>query len=150
MPVDLASPENEPSVQTSTVKVYVVRPRGIGEGKKRGAVVWAHGGGAILFHAEMFNHEMCKLACTAQCVVFSVDYRKAPEYKCPVGQLDFAHGVRYVYQNADALGIDRTKICASGTSGGGWICLGAAYWMMKRSEQYMIKALFLICPMISD
>lgn len=64
--------------------------------------------------------------------------------------MDFYQSVKYIHSNADMLGVDKNKICASGTSGGSWICLGATYHMIKANEANMIKSLFLICPMISD
>ena len=74
------------SLGVSTIKIFKIRPKTISEASKGNtAYVWAHGGGAILFYAEMFNHEMCRMACETNCIVFSVDYRKAPEHKCPIG-----------------------------------------------------------------
>ena len=77
---------NTDTCSSSSIKIFKIRPNSITETSKNNtAYVWAHGGGAILFYAEMFNNEMCRMACESNCIVFSVDYRKAPEYKCPIG-----------------------------------------------------------------
>ena len=49
------------------------------------AVVWAHGGGGVFFNADTFLHEACRMSLETNCIVFNVDYRKAPEHKCPMG-----------------------------------------------------------------
>ena len=93
---------------------------------------------------------MYRMACESNCIVFSVEFRNAPDFKCPAGMLDFYTSVKYVYENSSSLGVDKNKICVGGQSGGGWICLGAIYHMIKASEAHMVKSQFLICPMISN
>jgi len=78
-----------------------------------------------LCNAEQSNMEMCVKALNLQCVVFNVDYRLGPEAKAPKGQMDFVHAIRHVSQNAEKYGVDKSKICIAGISGGGWICFGA-------------------------
>lgn len=135
----------------TTIKLYKIRPKEIAETSKDNvAYVWAHGGGAILYSAEAYLYVMCRMACETKSIVFSVDFRNAPEHKSPAGMLDFYCSVKYVHDNAASLGIDKSKICVGGQSGGGWICLGAVYHMIKASEAHMIKSQFLTCPMISN
>lgn len=138
--------EVEPGVN---IKVYVIRPKNL---PKTGnpANIDAHGGGAVLLDAEMFNMDMAKHAILKKCIIFNVNYRKGPETKCPGGQQDFAKVIEHVYNNADKWGVDRSKICASGVSGGGWICLGATILLARARKAHMIKAQFLWTPMISD
>ena len=68
--------------------------------------------------AEDNNTRLYHMAVLLICVMFSIDYRKGPEFKPPTGQHDYACLVKYIYKNADSLGIDKTKICAGGLSGG--------------------------------
>jgi len=39
--------------------------------------------------------------------------------------MDFVMAIRHVSQNAEKYGVDKSKICIAGISGGGWICFGA-------------------------
>lgn len=62
--------------------------------------------------------------------------------------------MKYVYWTADELGIDQSKICTMGISGGAWIVLGAAYIQARDvmeglSDTTQIKAQFLISPDVS-
>ena len=74
---------------------------------------------------------MCRIAVECNCIVFNIDYRKAPEAKLPKGQQDFYDFIRHVYHFSEKFGVNKYQMCSSGTSGGGLICLGASYLMMK-------------------
>ena len=74
------------------------------------------------------------------CVVVSVDYRKGPEVKCPIGQQDFVDAVLHIHDNSQIFGINPKKICMAGLSGGGWIVAGAANILEKTSRLGKIKA----------
>ena len=44
------------------------------------------------------------------------------------------NGVEHVYNNADSFGVDNKRICVSGTSGGGWIIMGACLLLVKEDK----------------
>lgn len=67
-----------------TIKVFVIKPKSLQE-KGNACEIHAHGGGAVLLNAEIMNPLMCVTALDKNCVLFNVDYRKAPEAKCPKG-----------------------------------------------------------------
>jgi len=67
-----------------TIKVFVIRPKTLAK-KDNACEIHAHGGGAVMLDAEMFNPVMAGTASRKNCVLFNVDYRKGPEYKCPKG-----------------------------------------------------------------
>lgn len=90
--------------------------------------------------AEQSVPPLCLTALNLCCTVFTVDYRLAPEHKCPTGQADFAAAVRHISANAADLGIDPNKICVAGD---GWICLGAMNLMATRGEHSLVRAMFL-------
>ena len=52
-------------------------------------MVYAHGGGAVSGTAEMYKPLTACLAVETNTVVISVDYRLAPETKCPQNIMDF-------------------------------------------------------------
>jgi acetyl esterase/lipase len=47
-------------------------------------------------------------------------------------------------------GIDPTKVCISGCSGGGWIIVGAANLLAKANDLDKIKAMFVQTGMLSN
>lgn len=77
------------------------------------------------------------------CVFFNVGFRNGPEVKAPQNQEDFVAVVRHVFENAEDFGVDASKICISGRSGGGWICAGAANLMAKAGDIDKVKAMFI-------
>jgi acetyl esterase len=97
----------------------------------RPAIIYAHGGGAVLNSAMTNIEQNYRMAVECNCSVFAVDYRKAPETKSPGGITDAYNVIRYVYLNAAEFGVDKSKICISGTSGGGYIILGAALMLVR-------------------
>ena len=58
--------------------------------------------------------------------------------------------VKHVYHNADCYGVDQKKICLGGRSGGAYLATGAAMLMAQKNESYMVKAMFLSAPLLTD
>lgn len=58
--------------------------------------------------------------------------------------------IEHVYINASAYGVDQNQICASGQSGGGWICFGGCNLLTKAGKAYMVKAQFILSGMLSN
>ena len=112
-------------------------------------MVWARGGGAVMFEAEDFNEMHCPIVSNLHCVFFNVGFRNGPEVKCPTGQEDFVTAFFHIHENAVKYGLDPTKICAGGISGGGWISLGAANLMVKRGGIEKVNSLHINTGMIS-
>ena len=101
------------------------------ETEEAAAYIYAHGGGAFVFQASDFDNTMAVTCLNLDCVVISVNYRKGPEVKCPRGQQDFVDAVLYISENPSQFGIDSSRICMAGISGGGWIVTGAANLLAK-------------------
>merc|ERR1711990_906778 len=108
-----------------SVKVLVHAPKALAGEKSRPAIVYAHGGGCIGGSAEVYKGFLAHMALQCGVVVFNVDYRLAPETRCPNNVLDFYEAIKYVSANAADLGVDPTRIAMAGESGGGYICSGA-------------------------
>lgn len=86
--------------------------------QQRPALVFAHGGGWCLGSLDAWDRACRLLADSTQLVVFSVDYRLAPEFKFPIPLTDFFCAFRHIYHNALTLGIDPNRIAVGGDSAG--------------------------------
>lgn len=93
---------------------------------------WIHGGGMVVGAARFDDGECSAYAHHVGCVVVSVEYRLAPEHPYPGGVEDCYRGLRWVAQNAAALGVDARRLCVGGRSGGG--VLAAATVLMARDR----------------
>ena len=129
------------------VSVRVHRPVGV-DGPLP-CLYWMHGGGLILgsnvgddarfdVWCQMFN-----------CVGVSVEYRLAPEFPYPIPLEDCYEGLRWVYDNADLIGVNRDQLGIGGASAGGGLAAGLALLARDRAEMALDFQL-LIYPMIDD
>src|SRR5262245_42749761 len=112
------------------IAVRVYWPKGEGP---HPALVFYHGGGWVI--GDLYTHDgICRsLTHAASCVVASVDYRLAPDFKYPGACGDCYAGLRWVVDNAGMLGIDPRRVAVGGDSAGG--NLSTAVALMARDRQ---------------
>lgn len=117
-----------PSV-SGDVLVRVFTPRVTGAVP---ALVYFHGGGWVT--GDVDTHEgICRtLANAAGCVVASVDYRCAPEFKFPTAADDAYAATCWVAREGATLGVDASRIAVCGDSAGG--NLAAVVALMARDR----------------
>ena len=58
--------------------------------------------------------------------------------------------IKYFSANASRHNVDASRICISGSSGGGNICLAALILLARERKSNLCKAAFLWCPMINS
>jgi acetyl esterase/lipase len=121
-----------------TVRVYT--PGGAGP---RPALVFYHGGGWVI--GDLYTHDgICRaLANAAGCVVASVDYRLAPEFKHPVAGEDSYAALRWVVANAGRLGIDPRRVAVGGDSAGGHLSTVVALMARDRGGPPLVQQVLL-------
>jgi acetyl esterase len=97
------------------VRAYVPRARGA----HRPAILYLHGGGWVTGNVDVYDTFCARLAAVTGASVFSLDYRLAPEHRFPAQPDDCVAAWRWLASQADALGLDRTRLAVAGDSAGG-------------------------------
>lgn len=130
------------SFDGATVQVKAYRPRNVSEPLP--ALIFVHGGGFMTCSVETHDYVPSYLAANAKIMVFSVEYRLAPEYKYPTGLQDCWSAVQWVYQNAAQLKVNPRRISVGGDSSGG--NFAAALALMAKKEHFVLEKQLLIYP----
>jgi acetyl esterase len=82
------------------------------------ALVFFHGGGWVVGSIAQTDATCRTLANRAGCLVVSVDYRLAPEFRFPAGVEDCYAAVKWVAEHPTELGIDPARLAVGGFSAG--------------------------------
>ena len=112
-------------------------------------VYWMHGGGYIMGTYEMEDLRFDKLCQSHGVVGVSVEYRLAPEVAYPGPIEDCYAGLRWTWEHAAELGIDRSRLGIGGASAGAGLAAALALMARDRGEVPVAFQL-LIYPMIDD
>lgn len=115
----------------------------------RGAILHVHGGGYINGNPYAMIAAHRALARELDCVIASVDYRLAPETRFPGAVEDCYAVLAWLVAEADALGINRSRIGVMGESAGGGLAASLALLARDRGE-FAIAFQHLVYPMIDD
>ncbi|KAI1778403.1 Alpha/Beta hydrolase protein [Hypoxylon cercidicola] len=138
---------------TIAVQVYVPTPDAIARaGLERNgllpALVNFHGGGFVIGGLDS-DEPLCRKICQGVgCIVVNVDYRLAPEYQHPIPVMDSWTALKYVFESAQMLRIDPSRVGVGGLSAGA--CIAAALALMARDEPSLprLAVQLLIVPVI--
>lgn len=113
------------------------------------ALLWIHGGGYVLGSADQDDLQVKSMVASTGCAAVSVDYRLAPETPFPGGVEDCYAALRWLYTQAEALGIDATRLAIGGASAGGGLAASLGLLTRDRGEVPLVFQL-LIYPMLDD
>ncbi|MCL2693465.1 MAG: alpha/beta hydrolase, partial [Rikenellaceae bacterium] len=89
-------------------------------------ILYIHGGGYTCGSARETSIQ--KYADQINCVVVSVEYRRAPENVFPAALNDCYSALKWFYENAGQLGVDRSNIAVVGASAGGGLTAALALY----------------------
>ncbi|MDR2633194.1 MAG: alpha/beta hydrolase [Treponema sp.] len=124
------------------VPVRVFLPK---KGKPRGLLLFFHGGGWVRGSIESYTRLCAGLARATSCMVVSVDYRLAPEYRFPAAPEDCYAVARELFLGKGLLNVAPANITLIGDSAGG--NLAAVVSLMARDRgEFMPPRQILIYP----
>ena len=98
----------------------------------RPVVAFFHGGGFVICSVETHDGLARRLANALGAVVVSVEYRLAPEARCPAAAEDCYAVTQWVHEHAAELGADPGRLMVAGDSAGG--NLAAVVSLMAREQ----------------
>ena len=109
-----------------------------------------HGGGFVFEAAGSHYRLALAYAKEARCITAFVCYRLAPGYPFPYPQEDCYAALCWIYEHADEIGVDRSRIGIGGDSAGGTLTVTSC--MIARDRAHAVRPLFqlLIYPWLDD
>lgn len=92
-------------------------------------LLYAHGGGFVTGNLDTDHAQCVELARDGGCLVVSVDYRLAPEHRCPAALDDVEAGLYYAIRKSAELDLDPSRIAVMGRDAGAALVAGLAQRM---------------------
>ncbi|MET3805607.1 acetyl esterase/lipase [Nakamurella sp. UYEF19] len=130
------------------LRILVIRP-GSRSASAAPGLLWVHGGGYVLGSADQDSLQVQQLVHEIGCIGVVVDYRLAPETPHPGPVEDCYAALRWLFAQAEDLGVDARRIAVAGASAGGG--LAAALCLLARDRAEVSVAFqLLIYPMLDD
>ncbi|MGF6888685.1 acetyl esterase [Nocardia sp. GAS34] len=113
------------------------------------ALIYIHGGGFVVGTLNGVD-DVCRSLCVeADCVVISVEYRRAPEHVFPAAADDCLSTYEWVEREAISLGVDPSRIALAGDSAGGNLALSVCT-ALAAAHRPMPRSLVLAYPATSN
>jgi acetyl esterase/lipase len=138
----IPGPEGAPEVR---IRIY----RPTEQIDKLPGFFWIHGGGYIMGDLDRDDYGIKLRMKAADCITVSVDYRRAPEAPFPAPLEDCYDALKWLFDHADEIGVDSSRIAIGGASAGGGLAAGLALLVRDRAEMDVVFQM-LIYPMIDD
>jgi len=130
-----------------SLRIYAINA-GTGD-QLRPAILHTHGGGFVVGTAKSELRGLQEIAAALDCVIVTVDYRLAPETPFPGSLEDNYAGLKWLCNNANELGVDKSRIAVMGESAGGGHAAMLAIAARDRGEVPLVLQA-LIYPMLDD
>ncbi|KAK4950276.1 hypothetical protein LTR10_011257 [Elasticomyces elasticus] len=112
-------------------------------------VIRVHGGGFLLNNPAVDDPIARHLADRAQCVVVSIDYSKAPQYKFPAAYEDVVEQILKIIDDPD-LPLDCSRVTLCGASAGGNLVLAAAQDPRLRTKIAGVAAVYAVVDLVPE
>ena len=111
-------------------------------------VVYFHGGGWVLGGLDSHDALCRRLAVASGATLFSVDYRKAPEFRCPAALDDCYEVTHHISEHAEQYDVDRSRLMVAGDSAGGNLAAAVAIRARDNDGPEVTKQI-LIYPVVT-
>lgn len=122
------------------IALRLYRPQAAGP---RPVIYFMHGGGYTANDLNIYDY-VCRYLCRyAEALVCAVDYRLAPEHKCPVGREDCYAALLWLSAHAAQYGGDPARLSVCGDSAGGQLAAAMALMARDRSGPSIEKQLLI-------
>jgi acetyl esterase len=112
-------------------------------------ILYFHGGGFVLGNLNSYDASCRSLANSAEAIVVSLAYRKAPEHPYPAAHEDAFAAYRWLLKNAEALGADARRIAVAGESAGGNLAASVCLKARQKGMRQPVHQL-LVYPALDD
>ena len=109
--------------------------------------LFLHGGGFVLGCLDEFDPLCSFIADGANCIVASVDYRLAPEFKHPAAVDDALNALDWIAENASRLNGDSERIAVAGDSAGANLSIVSALTAKEKGSPKLCY-MALVCPWV--
>ncbi|MFA6117597.1 MAG: alpha/beta hydrolase [Sphingomonas sp.] len=116
---------------------------------KMPAILHIHGGGFVAGSAQLYRPQLASLSAQLDAVIVSVNYRLAPETIFPGAIEDCFAALKWLFAQAEELGVDRERIVVAGESAGGGLAAALAILARDRGVGPLV-AQMLAFPMLDD
>jgi acetyl esterase/lipase len=111
------------------------------------ALVYFHGGGLVAGSLDTHDPICRALSNASGCVLFSVDYRLAPEFPYPAAIADGCHATGWIAAHAAELEVDSKRLGVCGDSAGATLAAVVCQTVAATGE-VKLALQFLLCPIL--
>lgn len=109
-------------------------------------VLYLHGGMFTYGSLDSQEHVVASLCKDLQAAIICVDYRLVPEAAYPAAEHDCAEALEYIFNQSDALGLDRERGMVMGDDAGASLALALGRQFQHKAKIALITALYPLFP----
>jgi len=125
------------NLPSGSVKIRVYSPA---TDKTLPCMFYIHGGGWVLFSLDTHDRLMREYAAGANMRVIGIEYSLAPENKYPTQIHEITDALKWCFENADELGIDRERIAIGGDSAGANLSVATCLNLKEQGLSHYVSA----------